>query len=757
MAGWLVVCCMALLLVLPAAGAAERDDALRYLARGTDAYRLGDIVEATQEWSQAIAFCRLDSDRDLEIEARGRRGEAFEMLGHVEAAIGDLEPALAAARVLNDQRRIAALAGALGNAYFHARRLTESEPLLVESLALARANSAREIEAASANNWGNLVAAQGRDAEAIAAYGEATGMGLRGAFQATALTNRARVELRLGHAPQARSDLAGASHELALLPDGPDEALALVAVGRVAMSAPAGDEAAQNLAYDALMAASAIGERLHERRAQSLALGFLGEMYGRAGNAGDALRLTDRAIFLAQQGGAANDILYRWQWQRGRLLRKSGDRGGAIVAYRAAAAAIDAVRQDIPVDYNNGVSSFRETIGPLFLELADLLLQQARETFDRGERRSLLVAAQEAVETMKTAEVKDYFHDECLGVARSREEFITKLDPGTAALYPIVLPDRLELLLSLPDDIVEVTVPIGRAEIAQEVGFLRALMETGRSDDYLPYARRVYDRIVRPIDDKLQAAHIDTIVFIPDGVLRTIPLGALNDGQHFLIERYAVATAPGLALVQPKGDTPIGEQRALVAGLTVKVGNFAALPQVAGELAAVGAAMHGDVIRDEGFRVAEMQRRLEEIPYTVVHIASHGVFRSDGSGSYILTYDGNLSIDRLSRDVKVTSLREQPLELLTLSACETALGDDRAALGLAGIAVKAGAETAVASLWLINDAAAGQLMPAFYRNLGIAGITKAKAMQQAQVAMLRGGRFAHPSNWAAFLVIGNWR
>jgi CHAT domain-containing protein len=92
-----------------------------------------------------------------------------------------------------------------------------------------------------------------------------------------------------------------------------------------------------------------------------------------------------------------------------------------------------------------------------------------------------------------------------------------------------------------------------------------------------------------------------------------------------------------------------------------------------------------------------------------------------------------------------------------LSACETAVGDDRAALGLAGIAVKAGAETAVASLWLINDAAAGTIMPAFYHNLGIPGITKAKAMQQAQIAMLRGGRFTHPADWAAFIVIGNWR
>jgi CHAT domain-containing protein/tetratricopeptide (TPR) repeat protein len=744
-------------LVPLAAKAGNHDDALRYLALGTDAYRMGDIVEATREWSKSIKFCRLDNDQDLEIEARGRRSEALETLGHLDAAIDDLEAALKTARDLNDQSRVAALTGALGNAYFQAHRLTESEPLLVKSLELARAASAHEIEAASANNLGNLLASQQRDTEAVAAYGEAIGVGLLGTFQATALTNRARVELRLNHVPQARSDLDIAFQQLALLPDGPDQALALVAVGRVAMTAPADDGIAQKLAYVALNAAYAVGERLRDHRRQSLAQGYLGEMYERAGRGADALNLTDRAIFHAQQDGAGSDILYRWQWQRGRLLRDAGDRSGAIVAYRAAAAALDEVRTDIPVDYSNGVSSFRETIGPLFLELADLLLQQGRATPDPVDRRALLVGAQEAVETMKTAEVKDFFHDECLGVARTREEFITKLDAGTAALYPIVLPDRIELLLSLPDDIVAVTVPVGRERLTEEVGFLRALMELRRGDDYLPYARQVYDWIVRPIEDRLQAAHIDTIVFIPDGPLRTIPLGALNDGKHFLIERYAVATAPGLSLVQPKGDEPISEQRALVAGLTVKVGSFPALPQVGGELTAVSVAMHGDVIKDDAFSVGEIQRRLEQVPYTIVHIASHGVFRSDGSGSYIVAYDGNLSIDALSRDVKVTSLREQPLELLTLSACETAVGDDRAALGLAGIAVKAGAETAVASLWLINDAAAGAIMPAFYHDLGIAGITKAKAMQKAQVAMLRGGRFTHPSDWAAFLVIGNWR
>ena len=743
--------CAALLAAAPAQ-AASRDEAARYLSLGADAYRMGDIVEATRDWSRAIEFCRLGGDRDLEIAARGRRGEALDALGHVDSAIADLDAALTEAKGGGDQRQIAALSGALGNAYFHAHRLDASAPLLQQSLALARAAPARDIEAASANNMGNLLAAQQRDSEALAAYNEAIAVGSEGAFRATALTNRARVEERLRHGAQASLDLAAAARELAALPDGPDAALALVAVGRVAIDA--GDA---KLALDALGRANDMGARLRGLRVQSLAEGFLGELYAAGGRTGDALALTDRAIFLAQQAGPANDILYRWQWQRGRLMRGEGRLNEAITAYRAAAAALDAVRQDIPVDYSNGQSSFRETIGPLFFELADLLLRQARGTDATEARRALLLDAQYAVETLKTAEVKDYFRDECLGVTRTSAEFITKLDPHTAALYPIVLPDRLELLLSLPGDIAAITVPVKGPELTEAVGLLRAYMERGATGNYLPYARQVYDWIMRPIEDRLRAAQIATIVYVPDGALRTIPLGALNDGAHFVIETYAVATAPGLSLVQPKGNEPLGKERALVAGLTMKVRDFPALPKVAGELQAVSAATHGDIIQDDAFRTGEFERRLEHTPYTIVHIASHGVFRSDGSGSFIVAFDGNLSIDELARDVKVTSLREKPLDLLTLSACETAAGDDRAALGLAGIAVKAGAETAVASLWLINDAAAATLMPAFYGNLGKPGVTKAEAMRQAQLALLKGGRFANPNYWAAFLVIGNWR
>jgi CHAT domain-containing protein len=162
------------------------------------------------------------------------------------------------------------------------------------------------------------------------------------------------------------------------------------------------------------------------------------------------------------------------------------------------------------------------------------------------------------------------------------------------------------------------------------------------------------------------------------------------------------------------------------------------------------------VLEDEDFRLARVEQALRSVPYSVVHIASHGEFSSDPQKTFILTYDGRLTLDRLEGVVKYSEFRDQPLELLTLSACRTAAGDDRAALGLAGVAIKAGARSAVASLWFINDEAASRLITLFYERLKAPGASKAQALQQAQLELIKDRRFRHPGYWSPFLVIGNW-
>jgi CHAT domain-containing protein len=239
----------------------------------------------------------------------------------------------------------------------------------------------------------------------------------------------------------------------------------------------------------------------------------------------------------------------------------------------------------------------------------------------------------------------------------------------------------------------------------------------------------------------------------------------LFDGQRHLIEDFAIAITPGLELLEPKSIAR-ANVRILSSGLSVPREGFKPLTYVPTELAAIDQLYPGaTLLQDENFIQPKLERAMQAQPYSIVHIASHAVFGDDASKSFLLTYDGRMKLDDMERLIRPYQLRENPVELLTLSACQCASTDDqeRAALGIAGIAVKAGARSALAALWSVDEQATLQLMTDFYTQLshgasadGKSQISKAKAMQAAQIKMLRGQRFNHPYHWAGFLIIGNW-
>jgi CHAT domain-containing protein len=322
-------------------------------------------------------------------------------------------------------------------------------------------------------------------------------------------------------------------------------------------------------------------------------------------------------------------------------------------------------------------------------------------------------------------------------------------------IYPILLPERTELLLNLPDGLRRVTVSVTAERLTQEVRELRRLLETSATREYLPHAQQLYDWLIRPIEPALASTTIDTLVFVPDGPLRTIPMAALHDGQQFLIRKYAIATTPGLKLTDPR-PLPRGKPRMLALGLTEAVQGFTALPYVASELEALQRLYSAEVLLNQRFLLPSVDKELREKPFSIVHIASHGQFDSDVNKTFVLTFDDKLTMDHLEQMVGRLRFREDALELLTLSACQTAAGDDRAALGLAGVAIKAGARSALATLWSINDEASSELVSEFYRQLQDSTISRAKALQRAQLKLLSDGRYEHPYYWAPFLLLNNW-
>jgi CHAT domain-containing protein len=188
----------------------------------------------------------------------------------------------------------------------------------------------------------------------------------------------------------------------------------------------------------------------------------------------------------------------------------------------------------------------------------------------------------------------------------------------------------------------------------------------------------------------------------------------------------------------------------------VAVQGFPALPYVGIELDELGAIGSKAMLRDTAFTAENLERELREKPFAVVHVASHAQFESDSRRSFLLTYDGRMSIDRLEGSMKLNRYKDEPVELLFLSACQTAAGDERAALGLAGVAVKAGARSALATLWHINDQASSLLVAEFYRHVGQPNVSKAEALRRAQQKMMTDLRYRHPGYWSPFLVIGNW-
>jgi CHAT domain-containing protein/predicted negative regulator of RcsB-dependent stress response len=750
-----------ILVLMPVASAKANElPAATLFEQGMKAFSRGAFEEAASSWSGAASAYEREGNHSARITALVHLGQAQSALGQYRQAVGSLGAALELAEQLGDLRRIASIVAGLGNAHIALGPPETAEMYLDRALGVSRQIGDSTLTAVILNNRGNLLVTQQKNAEAVAAYKESATLAKQAGhrlLRARALTNAAMTLRQTGAAQESRDLLDAASDELRGLEATHETALAWINVGltyrdlRPSLSA-SGDQLLLRSA-GALTEASVQADQLGDRRMVSYAWGYLGSLYETEGRHAESLELTRRAILAAQQVNAP-ESLYRWQWQAGRLLKKVGSVDDAIASYRRAIYTLQTIRQELSIGYGTP-TSFRETVGPVYFELVDLLLQRAATAQSRDEIAPYLIEARETVELFKVAELRDYFRDDCVDTALSK---VTKLDvvsQTAVVVYPILLPNRIELLVSLPSGLKRVSVPVGIDRLTQEVRQFRRRLEKRTTREYLPHAQQLYDWLMRPLEADFKEAGIHTLVFVPDGPLRTIPMAALHDGKEFLISKYAMAITPGLNLTDPR---PIKREGAkvLAVGITEAVQGFPPLPNVAAELEALRAIFPGTTLVDREFVVAKFEETLKQERFTILHVASHGEFSSEPGKTFLLAFDGKLTMDRLDQYIGLFKFRDEPLELLTLSACDTAEGDDRAALGLAGVAIKAGARSALATLWEINDVAAAGLVADFYRGLQDSSISRATALQRAQVKTLSDPRYEHPGFWAPFLLINNW-
>ena len=733
---------------------------LRCSRRALAVLLCAQLAAATIGHAETAAAADATQESGAPTESVLRRGETLLAAGHHPRALAELERAFGAISADAEPGFRARLGALLGKALSLSGRQEEAIKRLEEALAISRKEGLETVRAAILNDLGNARAASGASPGAIAAFVESsTVAGASGAslLGAKAATNGARAHFGNGDLAEAARWSSEALRLLALAPaDSAENALVHIAAARVMLDlyGKLGDLAWLTRAHAALTNAANTAERLADARTLSYAYGYLGQSYEAERRDADALVLTRRAIFAAQQA-RADESLYRWHWQAARILRRQGLENDATEAYRRAISTVWPIRQDVMADARRLGLSYQATLGALFQETAELLIDQSSKAADRKTSQALLLAARDSIEQLKTTELEDYYQDDCVAAVQAKQKDIDHVGAKTAVIYPIIFPSRTELLVTLPEGIQRFSVPVGAAPLAQEVFELRRRLEKRTTHQYLPHAQRVYDWLIRPLESVLAAQSVDTLVMIPDGPLRNIPLASLHDGKRFLAERFAVAVAPGLTLIEPRqlAHVPI---RPLLAGLSQSVQKFPSLPHVDSELADIKALYGGTVLRNQAFTADGFKRELRDKNYSVVHIASHAQFEPESRRSFLLAYDGKLTMDGLEPLLRLSRFRDEPVELLTLSACGTAAGNERSALGLAGVAVKAGARSALATLWYVNDQAASYLVTNFYRQLSDPSLSKAKALQAAQLQMLGERRYRHPGYWSPFLLIGNW-
>jgi CHAT domain-containing protein len=729
-----------------------------------------------------------------------QRAESHLRLGNLNLAQADIRTAAADTDITIQQ------AAKLLQARLH-RRAGDGEAAVASLTQLLGSDT--PLEAALAAEAWLLKAVLALDQQAPGEANRALTTALAHAREASAHALIAGVHLRRMESDPDHSSQHGRQAWLAIdaVSSPPQRSSLLANLGQRA--AAAGDTAT---AYRAYSHAIPLARRIDDPRILSRAAGALAQLYEQEGRLDEALQLTWSAIAAAK---GASDLLLDWEWQQGRLLKQEGKSGDALAAYRRAILHLDRIRPDMPIDYSDGRSSFRDTLSPLYLETISLLLSQA-DTSQGEPRQKLLGEAQQTMERLKTAELQDYFKDAC-AVTQSPLEDLEKIAPRTAILYPILFPDRVEMLIQLGGTKHHVTLEVSSAELGLlGTRLLRTLRPgpAGIRPFSTSIAGRLYRALMAPVIPLLEEHKIETLVYLPDGILRAIPIDALWDGNAFLVERYAIAVAPGMTLLDPKpipregfvgllaglstpGDVverlPQSMRDALLQGTAgsgipdgqqVRALNLRALPHpsespapapqeelteatlrnlqqalalpgVDEELNRLAEIMPAVRLQDETFLLDDFEKAIEE-SYRIVHIASHGLFSGTPEESFIITYDQLLDMNHLEALFKSDSFTDSPVEILTLSACQTAEGDERSPLGLSGVAIKSGARSAVGSLWPVADEAAQRLLPAFYRGLKDGGLSKAKALQQAKIELLRQKAFTHPALWSPFILIGNW-
>ncbi len=449
------------------------------------------------------------------------------------------------------------------------------------------------------------------------------------------------------------------------------------------------------------------------------------------------------------------------------------------------------VPSHIAKDFLENRPPFPEILTPNREEdLDDLILRTAnRQDIERLLKEGKIPEAILFIDILYSEELGQYTNQKIIrelqsfaDIQKRLTEVVAQTGTKPAILYTFARPEQLDLILVTPQGIpIHKAVPDAKRDILLKTAkqLRREITNPAKlnTTSYRASAKQLYEWIIAPIKDELQAQGIDTIVFCMEAGLRSLPVAALHDKNQFLVEKYSLGLIPSVNLTDTRYQSLKGSQ-VLAMGAS-EFTQLNPLPAVPVELATITQKIwQGKSFLNKDFTLKNLKSQRQQIPFGIVHLATHGEFKpGKPENSYIQLWDSKLQLNQ----IRQLGWNKPLVELLVLSACRTALGDEDAELGFAGLAVQAGVKSALASLWYVSDEATLGAMTEFYQQLQAVPI-KAQALRQAQLAMIRsqvrlqGGQLhtsgakvplppalvmlgnktlSHPYYWAAFTMIGS--
>jgi CHAT domain-containing protein len=334
--------------------------------------------------------------------------------------------------------------------------------------------------------------------------------------------------------------------------------------------------------------------------------------------------------------------------------------------------------------------------------------------------------------------------------------------PGNTLIFVVRGTDQFLVIVQAPDR--------QRYSYAVEAGKLEGAIENMLINVQSPgfmaidpnlvkaYGQKLYSLILGPAVRSGELPEGGNITFVLDPALQSLPIDFLHDGEGFLIQKYSMSVTLGSQMRRPRSLKP-KDIKVLLAGVSDRApsfsNQFAALSQTTAEIEQIQDSTKAKVLLNQQFTADRLKQVLNQGNFPIVHFSTHGRFSSNPTETGIFAWDKPIKMRDLRRIIETQNARDQSIELLVLSACESAKGDGRSILGLAGVAAQAGARSTIASLWLVDESSTVVLMDEFYRRLS-GGMSKAEALRQAKLVLMESEDFNHPFFWGSFVLVGGW-